>query len=86
MHSEHRSGPPFVATYHDGADGRRHFSLRSPEGGADVGQVAREMAEEFQKDWQELCLKNHDHREGCFTDGGHQHAAGFNAPIGWEGE
>jgi hypothetical protein len=32
--------PPFTATYYDGADGRRHFSLRSPPSGADVGAIA----------------------------------------------
>lgn len=51
----------FSATYYDGADGRRHFSLRSPEGGADVGAMAK--------------------RHG---GGGHEHAAGFDAPLGWE--
>lgn len=33
--------PLFVATYYDGADGKRHFSLRSPEGGADVSLIAK---------------------------------------------
>ena len=78
--------PPFAATYYDGADGRRHFSLRSPEGGADVGEIARGMAAhlnwlvterftDFKYEW-----------KGVFIGGGHEHAAGFDAPIGWEGE
>jgi hypothetical protein len=77
---------PFSATYYDGADGKRHFSLRSPPGGADVGTIAQQMAARFNADWQELCTRDHDHREGCFRGGGHEHAAGFDAPIGWEGE
>lgn len=55
--------PPFTATYYDSADDRRHFSLRSPPGGADVGAIAKQ-----------------------FGGGGHKHAAGFDAPIGWEGD
>lgn len=55
--------PDFSATYYDGADGRRHFSLRSSDGGVDVGEVAK-----------------------MFGGGGHQHVAGFDAIISWEGE
>jgi len=77
---------PFAATYYDGADGRRHFSLRSPEGGADVGSIAKAMAAKFNADWQELCERSHDHRDGCFAGGGHQRASGFDAPLGWEEE
>lgn len=66
---------PPIESY-DGEDGRRHFSLRSPEGGADVGAVARRMAEQF----------NAQYQSGTWAGGGHEHAAGFDAPIGWEGE
>jgi uncharacterized protein len=55
--------PPFSATYYDGADGKRHFSLRSSPYGADVGAIAK-----------------------SYGGGGHEHAAGFDMPIGWEGE
>lgn len=34
-------GELFAATYFDGADGRRHWSLRSDPGGLDVGEIAR---------------------------------------------
>jgi hypothetical protein len=53
----------FSATYYDGADGKRHFSLRSAPGGADVGAIAK-----------------------AYGGGGHAHAAGFDRPIGWEGD
>jgi uncharacterized protein len=76
----HKLSAPFAATYSDGADGRRHFSLRSPEGGADCGQIAKRMAEYF----------NHHHSDKLtnplWSGGGHLHAAGFDAPLGWEGE
>lgn len=78
--------PPFSATYYDGADSLRHFSLRSPPGGAHVGNIARDLATRFEADWQNLCVRLHDHREGCFVGGGHEHASGFTAPLGWEGE
>lgn len=55
--------PPFSATYYDGADGKRHFSLRSSDDGADVSVIARN-----------------------YGGGGHVHAAGFDRPMGWEGE
>jgi hypothetical protein len=81
---EYRPNPAFSAIYYDGADGKRHFSLRSPEGGADVGRIAKRVAQElsnktftpFNKDW---------HKE-TFTGGGHEHSAGFDAPLGWNGE
>lgn len=76
----------FSATYYDGSDGRRHFSLRSPSGGADVGQIAKGVAEHF--NW--LVAENfkdfHYEWSGTFAGGGHAHAAGFDAPLGWEGE
>lgn len=92
--------PLFSATYYDGADGRRHFSLRSPEGGADVGQIAKRMAQAFNK---EALYALHDAGHGTYlidcpecaeidtsqldyVGGGHTHAAGFDAPLGWEGE
>lgn len=60
----------FAATYYDEADGKRHFSLRSPAGiGADVSEIAREVGARFGR-----------------PGGGHKHAAGFTAPLGWEGE
>jgi hypothetical protein len=34
--------PVFSATYYDGTDEKRHFSLRSPPGGADVSAVAKQ--------------------------------------------
>jgi uncharacterized protein len=72
----------FSATYYDGADGKRHFSLRSPEGGADVGRIAVKIAVLFNR--------THEHiwqdTGKSFTGGGHEHAAGFDAPIDWEGE
>lgn len=74
----------FSATYYDGADGKRHFSLRSPEGGADVGQIARQMAERF-NGWKALG-EEMANMKGCWTGGGHPHAAGFDAPLTWEGE
>ena len=66
--------------------GRRHFSLRSPEDGADVGAVAKRVVENFnlfatwKVDWRDW----HGGRD--FVGGGHVHAAGFDAPLGWEGE
>ncbi len=71
----------FAATYYDGADGRRHFSLRSPEGGADVGQIAKGMAVEFNKRWADTGRQGRN-----YNGGGHVHAAGFDAPLGWDGE
>lgn len=73
----------FVVTYYDGSDSRRHFSLRSPEGGADVGQIAKAMAQKFNK-----LYAFHINYEGepAYNGGGHIHAAGFDAPLGWEGE
>lgn len=87
--------PPFSVTYHDGADGRRHFSLRSPEGGVDVGQIAKQTAAQFNdyssnRYWGREEYKrfggNTNQRNGGWTGGGHAHAAGFDAPLGWEGE
>jgi hypothetical protein len=72
----------FSATYHDGADGRRHFSLRSPEGGADVGQVALNTA--IRLNVRERAI--HSSGTQTFTGGGHAHAAGFDAPLSWLGE
>lgn len=74
--------PYFSVTYHDGADGKRHFSLRSPEGGADVGQIAKQLADTFNR------LRRgagFDHSDP-WTGGGHLHSVGFDAPLGWEGE
>ena len=70
--------PAFSATYYDGADGKRHFSLRSPEDGADVGAIAKWIMANHPKDPEGKWL-------GC-SGGGHPHAAGFDAPLGWEGE
>jgi hypothetical protein len=74
--------PLFSATYHDGSDGRRHFSLRSPEGGADVGEIAQRMAEKLSERERAIYPSSPQ----TFTGGGHAHAAGFDAPLGWEGE
>jgi hypothetical protein len=74
--------PFFSATYYDGADGLRHFSLRSPPGGADVGKIAQQIAESFNQRYyygREAAAKP-------WSGGGHEHAAGFDAPLGWEGE
>lgn len=73
-------GPLFSATYYDGADGKRHFSLRSPEGGADVGAIAKQMAKLFNDSGITV------NGIANWTGGGHVCAAGFNAPLGWEGE
>lgn len=61
---------PFAATYYDGNDGYRHFSLRSGPEGLHVGKLAKLMGE----------------RPGWNGGGGHPRAAGANAPLGWEGE
>lgn len=83
---EPNSEPLFSVTYHDGSDGKRHFSLRSPEGGADVGEIAKNMAANFNF----LSVENFkDFKyawKGRWSGGGHAHAAGFDAPLGWEGE
>jgi len=81
--------PLFSATYYDGADGRRHFSLRSPEGGADVGEIAKRMANTFNT--VAIGHPPHGYEEhpmiaGPWTGGGHLRASGFDAPLGWEGE
>jgi len=55
--------PAFSATYYDGVDGKRHFSLRSAPDGLNVGTIAK-----------------------TYGGGGHARAAGFDRPIGWEGE
>lgn len=34
-------GEDFAAVFHEGADGWRHWSLRSKPGGADVSEIAR---------------------------------------------
>lgn len=54
---------PFAATYTDGADGQRRFSLRSYPGAEDVSKIA-----------------------SSYGGGGHARAAGFQTPIGWEGD
>jgi len=61
---------PFAATYYDGEDGYRHFSLRSGPEGLHVGKLAKLLGE----------------RPGWNGGGGHPRAAGANAPLGWEGE
>ena len=71
----------FSATYYDGSDGKRHFSLRSPEGGADVGAIAKKQALLFN-----IVINPQGYVAGSWAGGGHEHAAGFDAPIGWEGE
>ena len=77
----------FSATYYDGSDGRRHFSLRSPEGGADVGAVAKRIATMFNQAGQMGNAAAFRPYVGkTWTGGGHVHAAGFDAPLGWEGE
>lgn len=83
----------FSATYYDGSDGRRHFSLRSPPGGADVGAVAKRMAARFNALGSSLAEMAYDAlgRRNVWSDhtwsgGGHAHAGGFDAPLGWEGE
>lgn len=76
----------FSATYYDGADGRRHFSLRSPPGGADVGTIAKQMAAHFNWLTSENFKDFKYEWKGTWAGGGHEHAAGFDAPLGWEGE
>lgn len=56
-------GEPFGACYYDNSEGKRVFSLRSKEGGADVSEIA-----------------------ASYGGGGHMHASGFSAPLGWEGD
>lgn len=64
------NNPPFSATYYDGADGCRHFSLRSTDASpAHCGDMARALGTRFGR-----------------PGGGHKNAAGFEAPLGWEGE
>lgn len=78
---------PFSATYYDGADGKRHFSLRSPEGGADVGQIAKNIAASFNTRMQDGSGEPAIHilyHGTVWAGGGHVHAAGFDAPLGWE--
>lgn len=74
----------FSATYYDGSDDKRHFSLRSPAGGADVGQIAKQVAAGLYRhapyDSEGMLQRNY------FVGGGHEHAAGFDAPLGWNGE
>lgn len=55
-----------------------------PEGGADVGQIARRVAKSLYK----LAPFDADgnYQYDYFSDGGHTHAAGFDTPKGWEGE
>lgn len=82
----------FSATYHDGSDGKRHFSLRSPEGGADVGQIAKKMMRYFNATVPLMDGRGVDPLYGKdgvrdqFLGGGHTHAAGFDAPLNWRGE
>jgi hypothetical protein len=82
----------FAATYSDGADGLRHFSIRSPPGGADVSHIARQMAERFralarEPNGQRKARGDYlDYSTHTWSGGGHEHAAGFDAPLGWEGE
>jgi uncharacterized protein len=80
-------GPPvlFAATYHDGPD-RRHFSLRSPEGGADVGEIAKKMAKQFNIYADRSSYSLNAFIDKQWTGGGHTHAASFDAPFGWNGE
>ena len=63
-------GYTFAAAYFDRAD-CRVFSLRSPRGGVGVDVGA---------------LAKHVGARLGFSGGGHKHAAGFRAPLGWEGE
>ena len=77
--------PPFVATYYDSADGRRHFSLRSTDASPfHCGDTARALAERFT----EIGRRPSDPKwfGKTFSGGGHKNAAGFTAPLGWEGE
>jgi uncharacterized protein len=80
INSEYRYQPMFSATYYDGADGRRYFSLCSPEGGADVGEIARRVVERLNSS------RTGSEITKAFIGSGHEHAAGFDAPLGWEGE
>lgn len=77
----------FTATYYDGLD-RRHFSLRSPAEGADVGAIAKQVVKKFNR-WANYSVDAvafKPFREKTWAGGGHAHAAGFDAPLGWEGE
>lgn len=78
----------FSATYYDAADGKRHFSLRSPEGGADCGAVAKRIAEQLNVEHNQYLDRTYgpSRRKIKFVGGGHHHAAGFDAPLGWNGE
>lgn len=80
-YSETSWQPPFSVTYYDGADGKRHFSLRSPEGGADCGKIAKQMAYKLSES-----AAYYEDKSNAYTGGGHEHAAGFDAPLGWKGE
>ena len=89
MDAENRMkvAPYFSATYYDGADGKRHFSLHSPDGVADCGAIAKEMAEKFNNWASPNYVAFYDKFKGkVWAGGGHPHSAGFGAPLGWEGE
>lgn len=75
---------PFLsATYYDGADGRRHFSLRSTDASpAHCGKIAEEISARL-NERHKLTIPTVIPK---FNGGGHKNAAGFDAPIGWEGE
>ncbi|MDE2426278.1 MAG: hypothetical protein KGO96_10280 [Elusimicrobia bacterium] len=92
----HKNGcyPLFAATYHDGADGLWHFTLTSPEGGADCASVANSVADSLNAAMHEP----HDQREARddyihywhhgreWTSAGDARRATFDAPLGWESE
>ena len=76
-----KSTSAFVATYHDNlAAGRRRFTLHSPEGGADVGEIAKQEAT-----WLNEHFK-YNSPVGGFHSGGTARSATFDAPLGWQGE
>ena len=55
--------------------------------GADVGVIAKRMAKEFNEIASDKLYVYHTQYQGTtWVGSGHEHAAGFDAPLGWEGE
>jgi hypothetical protein len=77
--------PQFSATYHDGPD-RRRFTLCSPEGGADCGETARQMAKVFHEIDDHFASMGEGYQRTNWTASGTERSARFDAPLGWNGE
>jgi hypothetical protein len=76
----------FAAAYYDGPD-RRHFTLCSPEGGADCGEIARRVAEQLNADVAREIMREYGTAFfNGFAASGTTRSAQFDAPPGWNGE